>query len=420
MYRTWKFKLIPNKEQCDNLHMTANVVRFVYNLALEQRSNFYRQYKKLHNKNISFNSQSYELTKLREEVDWIRECSRKSQVSALMDLDDAFERYFRGISGYPTPRKKGKNESFRVPFEKCRVYDHSEKFAFIRLPKIGRVRFRKTQEIDTSRIVNATAVFDALGWHVCFTYRFDLPEPKCLTKTIGIDRGITRSLSFSDGTFSDMPTERLAVIERRRRRLQRVVSRRKKGGANRRKAKARVKKLSSKMARIRLYWQHTETRKLADSYGYVAIEELKVKNMSSSAKGTRCVPGRNVRQKSGLNRAILNQAWHQFECILSYKMEETGGKIVKVNPKYTSQTCSSCGSVRKENRKSQAIFSCVDCGSTKNADTNAAMNIERRGNFPLLPVDAVRKISNAADESGSSNEPVKKEEHLDQTVKECS
>jgi putative transposase len=130
----------------------------------------------------------------------------------------------------------------------------------------------------------------------------------------------------------------------------------------------------------------------------IAIEDLRTKNMVASARGTLAEPGRNVAQKRGLNRAILNVGWHQFETMLGYKLEETGGVLVKVPAAYSSQECAACGHVDKENRKSQAVFVCIACGAVDNADTNAAKVIRdralrgetagtRRWNTPLLDVE---------------------------------
>jgi len=105
--------------------------------------------------------------------------------------------------------------------------------------------------------------------------------------------------------------------------------------------------------------------------------------MSRSIKGTVEVPGKQVKGKSALNRSILDQSWGEFFRQLEYKLEWLGGKFIKVNPKYTSQRCSECAHVAKENRKSQAYFECVGCGYKENADVNAAKNILAAGQAVL-------------------------------------
>ena len=112
--------------------------------------------------------------------------------------------------------------------------------------------------------------------------------------------------------------------------------------------------------------------------------------MSASAKGTAEQPGRKVKQKAGLNRAILDQGWSMFRAMLAYKLADRGGQLVEVPAAYTSQTCPVCGNVSAANRQSQAEFVCVACGNAANADTNAAINILRRADSALKPVEGHR------------------------------
>lgn len=140
------------------------------------------------------------------------------------------------------------------------------------------------------------------------------------------------------------------------------------------------------------------SRRLVRSYGLVAIENLKIRNMTASGQGTVEEPGSRVAQKSGLNRAILNVGWYALERMLRYKMEETGGLLVKVPAAYSSQTCAACGHVDARSRESQAIFCCTACGEVANADINAAKTIlaralrgqadDGRENIPFLDVEA--------------------------------
>jgi putative transposase len=111
----------------------------------------------------------------------------------------------------------------------------------------------------------------------------------------------------------------------------------------------------------------------------IALEDLKVANMSRSAQGTVEAPGKNVRQKAGLNRGILDQAWGEFARQLEYKTAALGGAVVYVNAAYSSQECRVCGHVDRANRKTQASFLCTACGNSENADTHAAKNILARG-----------------------------------------
>lgn len=128
--------------------------------------------------------------------------------------------------------------------------------------------------------------------------------------------------------------------------------------------------------------------------GTVVVEDLKIKNMTKSAKGTLETPGKQVKQKQGLNRSITQQSWGMFFELLNYKFNEMGGQLIRVNPKHTSQTCPKCGTISKKNRLSQSKFVCKTCNYSNNADVVGALNILARGihgnnAYSQTPLDGV-------------------------------
>jgi putative transposase len=258
----------------------------------------------------------------------------------------------------------------------------------VRLPKIGWVKYRDSRPIR-GVVKNVTVSLDALGWHVAFTCAtvHEVPAPCC--EVVGIDRGVATTLAFSTGDMLTMPAS-LERLEARKRRAQRAVARRKRGSNRRRRAQARVARLQARQARIRRDFHHRAALDLAKRFGVAVLEDLNTRGMTASAKGTIAEPARNVRQKAGLNRAILNAGWHQFATILTYKMEERGGQVVTVPARFTSQTCSACGVVDARSRESQARFRCLACGHSDHADINAAINIRRR-NTTLLDVEGLHQ-----------------------------
>ena len=386
MYRTARYRLCPTEPQAALMAQFSGVTRFVYNIALEQRRDWWRQFKATTGRVISYPSQCSELTTLRKEVDWIAAAPRCALTQALRDLDEAYSRFFNGVGGYPTPRRKGVNDSFRIPgreiWSPARLCANP-RFAEINLPKIGWCRFRLSRPLPAAyKLLQVTVALDALGWHVCLSLKTAAPAPFGLTRAVGIDRGVANTLAFSDGAFASLPLEALRALQRRAKGHQKRLARQLRGSNRRAATRRLLAKTQAKIARVRKHWSHEQTTRITNSYGVVVIEALRTASMTRSAKGTVEAPGVNVRQKAGLNRSILEQGWHQIETMLAYKLDAAGGRLIKVSAVNTSRTCFACGSISKEHRKSQAAFQCTDCGHAAHADTNAAMNILRAGEQP--------------------------------------
>ena len=374
MIRAYKFEMKPTAAQAAKMADWCGAARFVYNAALEQRRDFWRHHQRDVGRGISWFDQSRELTVARRETDWLAAVCRNALDFALQDLDRAFAKFFAG-GGYPKFRARGDADGFRLKAEDVSVRRLNAKWSAVRLSKVGWVKFRDTRPVKGD-LRGAAVTLRAGRWSVAFIARSaDVVQPSN-DSTVGIDRGIARTLTLSTGEFMQAPNT--TAITGRRKRAQRAVERRRKGSARRRAAKARVAALSGRAARIRTDWSHRASTDIARRFGLVAVEALKIKNMTASAAGTVAEPGRGVRQKAGLNRSILEQCWGRFAQFLDYKLEERGGVLISVPAAYTSQTCACCGVVDARSRKSQAVFACVHCGHTDNADVNAAREILRR------------------------------------------
>lgn len=372
----------------------CGVVRLVYNLALEQRRDWGRHYRRETGQWLGFSAQSRELSDLRKSFDWIAAVHVTPQQQALKDLDKAFRGFFSGASRFPKPRKRGEAESFRYHGREVAVRKVSRRWSQVRLPKIGWVKFRDTREM-TGKLLNVTVIRDAIGWHLAFTRQMEIEPGPPRPSAVGVDRGVVAPLALSSGEIVEMPRS----VEKRMkalRRAQKTLSRRRRGSKRYAQARARMAKLKSRQSRARRYMLHVASRRIAEANGLVAIEALRTKDMTRSARGTIDAPGRNVSRKAGLNRAILGVGWHLVETMLGYKLEERGGLLVKVDPRNTSRTCSVCSHVDGKSRESQAVFLCTNCGHQAHADINAARNIlaramevnnDRRGNTPSLGVE---------------------------------
>lgn len=387
IYRSFKFKLKETPEQAALFEKCAGVCRLVYNAALEQRRDYWRQYRAVRGKNISANGQALELTALRREFDWVAAVPLICQSCALDDVDQAYKNFFAGTAGYPTPRRKGVNDSFRFTYDTVRLRTcRNTRWAEIRLPKIGWVRYRVTRELQ-GKLKTVTVKREALGWHVIFVCAIEHEAPANMLPAVGIDRGVAVPVMLSTGEQHHLP-QSIAKLGKRKRRAQRALSRRKRGSKRYARARQRVAALAAKQARTRAHWQHELAASIVARFGTVVLEKLKTKNMTRSAAGTLDQPGVNVSQKRGLNRSILNVGWYGIEQKLAYKLDASGGQLVYVNPAHTSQECSACHNISPLSRKSQTVFECVECGERLNADLNAARNIKRRWNTPLLGVEA--------------------------------
>ncbi len=374
-FRGYTYALRPTAEQTVLFDQFAGVCRLVWNLALDQRLNHWRNYQATTGDNLNYVTQARELTKLRAEVDFIRAVPQQSQQRTLKALDEAFRRAWKGQGGYPQFKRKGVNDAFSFAGREVRVEKINHRWSRVRLPKIGWVKYRDTRPLQGD-VTEATVTRTALGWQVSIACKIAGDGP-AVPDVVGIDRGVAVPLMLSDGTSYALPVS-VATLDRTIRKAQRIASRRKRGSARHAKAQRRVAKLRARQARIRKYWAHTATTDICRRYGTVVVERLRTKDMTARAAGTVEAPGRNVAQKRGLNRAILNVGWHQIETMLAYK----AGNLIKVNPAYSSQTCGACGAKDSRSRKNQAQFCCTSCGHRDNADRNAAVVILNRGNTP--------------------------------------
>ena len=387
------FRLYPTPEQAAQMAQIAGACRFVYNLALEQRRDWYRPGRK-----FNFASQCREVTALRAEVDWLKAVPVHALQQALKDLDRAYQNWWAGRAAAPTPRKRGVNDRFRFPDPvSLKIRRTGQSSGQITLPKLGWVCLRGWQVLPGD-ICNVTISRRAGQWFAAVQCEREVVEPvPSVLPAVGIDMGVAMFAALSDGT-AIAPANHGRKALKALRKAQRALARKKRGSANRRKAAQRVAKIQKQVAEARKDFLHKHSTAIAKNHGMVVVEALQVRNMSASAKGTVEEPGRQVRQKAGLNRAVLDQGWSKFRTMLAYKLADRGGKLVEVPAAYTSQTCPECGHVSAANRQSQADFVCVACGHAANADTNAAINIlrlgekvsERRADSALKPVEGHR------------------------------
>jgi putative transposase len=247
------------------------------------------------------------------------------------------------------------------------------------------VRFRWSRQVPQD-VKSFRVTMDRAGrWHIAFAV---IPAPVPVPGTgqvVGVDRGVAVSAALSTGELLHCPG--LAAPQHRRlRQLERKLARARRGSGRRKRVRLAVARLKARSADIRKDWCEKTSTDIAGRFDVIRVEDLKIANMTRSARGSIERPGRNVRQKAGLNREIMRSGWG----LLVRRLEDKApGRVEKVRPAHTSQRCSACGHIAAESRKSQALFACVACNFACNADVNAARNIAAghavtaRGGLPL-------------------------------------
>jgi len=311
------------------------------------------------------------LWKRSEEYGFLKECPSQVLQQKLKDLERAFKDGFdRGqpLKRMPVFKKKVLNDGIRFPqgfqLDNRRIF----------LPKIGWIGFHKSCDMNGT-IKNITITSKGGKWYASIQVEQLVQiEAHPSDSEIGIDTGIKCFAAFSDGTMIE-GVHSFRMHEQKLAREQRKLARKKRGSENWKKQKRIISRLHHTIANVRSDYLHKLSTDISKNHAKVFVEKLQIKNMSASAKGSTEEPGRNVKSKAGLNKSILDQGWFELRRQLDYKLFWMGGMLAEVNPRHTSQQCSCCGHVEKENRISQDVFRCKACGHEEHADINAAKNI---------------------------------------------
>lgn len=384
MRRSYKFLLRPTRRQEIALAACLEDHRTLYNAALEHRRTAYR----MAGVPIRYGDQSAELKHIRaDDPDGQGRWSFSSQQATLRRLDKAFAAFFRRVKagqkpGFPRFKGRGWFDTVEWPKDGdgCRWDSQPEHptATYVRLQGIGHVRVHQHRPVR-GRVKTISVKREGRRWYVILACD-DVPaEPLPATgAVVGLDMGVASLATTSDGEHLANPRH-LAATADRLAAAQRDLARKKRGSKRRLKAVARVAALHAKVRRQRLDHAHKAALDLVRNYDVIVHEDLRIANMTRSASGTIDNPGRNVAQKSGLNRSILDAGWGVFLTILAHKAESAGRELIAVNPANTSRTCARCGHCAAENRVTQAEFACTACGHTAHADVNAAENILRAG-----------------------------------------
>lgn len=355
MRKTYKYRIYPSKQQIERLEHTFEICRILYNSCLVDRKNHYEAT----GKGLSRISQQQILTADKKRVLLLKEVHSQVLQDVLFRVERAFDGFFRRLkesgtkAGYPRFKSHGRYDSVTYPQEPGFTIEAGK----LKLSKIGQLKIKMHRQI-IGAVKTCNVRRDGTHWYACFSVEYT-PELKVIpSKMVGIDVGLKSFATFSDGAEIQNP-KHLRKAEKKLKRKQQELSRRKKGGANRSKAKLVVATLHRKVRNQRSDFHHKESRKIVDTCGFIAVEDLKIRNMVKNHH---------------LAKNISDAGWGNFLNILAHKAEEAGCQFEKVAPHHTSVNCSCCGTAIPKTLATR-IHRCDVCGLVLDRDHNAAINI---------------------------------------------
>lgn len=372
-FQTFKYELIPSNQQRHAMQCFAGACRYVFNKALGIEI----ERREADEKRLGYYGLCKLLTGWRhsDETPWLKQAPSQPLQQALTDLERAYVNFFAKRAGFPRFKKKGRHDSFRYPQPKKIKLDEANSRIF--LSKLGWLRYRNSRPV-LGDVCNVTVSLHAGHWFVSIHTVREVEPVVAQGNIVGIDMGVVRFATLSDGSYCE-PLNSFKRHENTLRKAQQALSRKVKYSRNWRRAQARVQLVYAHIGNARRDYLQKASSNLCKNHAVVCIEDLKVRGMSASAAGTLAAPGRQVRAKAALNKAILDQGWREFRRQLSYKLAWNGGRLVVVPPHHTSQTCPCCSHMSADNRQTQAVFSCIACGYQNHADVVGAINVLRRG-----------------------------------------
>jgi putative transposase len=361
MKKTFKYRLLGNNKTFAKAENCLYLCRWLYNTALSQRISIYKQNKG----KISCYEQNNQLPELKKTFPEYASISSQSLQDVIERLDKAYKNFFRRVKkgedkvGFPRFKSKGRYDSFTL---KDTGWILNKNYLIIE--KIGKFKLRLSRPIE-GNIKTITVNKESTGkWYVCFNCD-NVPEKKLpeSDESIGLDVGIKSYLTDSEGNKVENPKFLKKALSKLRRK-QRKLSRAERGSNRRKNTKIQVAKCHEEVRNQRGDFLHKLANDYIKNYDTIYVENLQIENMVKNHK---------------LARDIDDCSWSKFFGLLSYKAVETGRKLVKVNPRYTSMKCSNCGEINHELKLSDRKWVCISCGALHDRDYNAAKNIKRVG-----------------------------------------
>ena len=358
MRRTYKFRLYPTRKQTEKLNWTLETCRTLYNSCLVDRNRHYDET----GKGLSRVNQQVILKMDKKILPYLKEIHSHVLQDVLFRVERAYNNFFRRVkekaktkekAGYPRFKNYGRYDSITYTQSGYEIIDGK-----LKLSKIGSIKIKQHRSINgIIKTVNIKKESDK--FYVCLSVLYKPAIKPIPVKQIGIDVGIKSFAVLSDGKVIDNP-KYLINSEEKLISKQKELSKKKKDSNNRRKTIKVVNRFHTKIKNKRKDFQHKVSRHIVDNYGYITVEGLQIKNMV---------------QNHNLAKAINDAGWGQFISFLTYKAEEAGCYVEKVNPNYTSKMCSVCGYIYKDMDLSVREWTCPVCNTEHDRDINASINI---------------------------------------------
>ena len=363
--RTFQYRIFPTHKQITILDQTLDGCRWLYNHLLEQRKNAWKSEKK----SISCFDQCNTFRQLKVDQPFLKNIHSQILQNIAMRIDLAFRVFFRRVKhgekpGYPRFRGSDRYDSFTYPQTGFKLLK-----SVVQLSKIGGVKIKLHRPIEGTIKTCSIKHAPTGKWFVAFACDIEhksVEQP--IEPDIGIDMGLLSFATLSSGEQIINP-HFFRKEEKALSKAQRKLSKQEKATRARSKARKIVAHIHERISNKRHNFAHQESRKLVNRFNTIVVEDLSINDMQKN--NFRC-----------MNKSIGDAAWRMFLNLLYYKAEYAGKRVIKINPAYTSQTCSKCGT-RHKLKLSDRIFHCPSCGLQLNRDHNAAINILALGTQSL-------------------------------------
>ena len=358
MLKAYQYRLYPKRSQVTVLNQTLEQCRMVYNRVLAIRKSAWEQ----EQKHIGYYETKKMLPEWKKEYPTLKNVHSQVLQDVVNRVEKAYVAFFRRIKsgenpGYPRFKQFGRYDSITYTQSGFEISN-----GHLVLSKIGDIRVITHRNLpENCEIKTCTIRRSRTGkWFASISVKIEkqliIEDQK---PSIGIDVGLTNFATLSNGEKIKNP-KFFKIEESTLARAQRKLSKQVKGTVKRRKSVMIVSRIHERIANRRNDFTHKLSKKLVENYSLIVFEDLNITDMV---------------QNSNYSKSIHDVAWNTLVQFTKSKAEDAGSNVVLIDPHYTSQTCSSCGYVDRDNRKTQSKFICLRCGHTENADVNAAKNI---------------------------------------------